>query len=345
MSLILSGTDGLSDVDGTAATPAIRGTDANTGIFFPAADTIAFSEGGTESARFDSAGNLGVGTTNPTAKLDVAGGGSTGGVMRLTNTNTGATDNDIIGGVEYYSLDGDRVSFGTQLASYVRSIQSGDVFGRSSALVFGTNAVNTAVAERMRIDSSGNLLIGATSRGNAERLSIVGNAGGSIIIRMQRPGEPNAYIGTDGVNLFSVFDSGINMRFAVLAAGSCQNTTGSYGAFSDAKLKENIVDASPKLEKVMQLQVKNFNLKTDPNLKQIGFIAQELQQVFPSLIEETPDRDESGEKTGEVTLGIKTTVLIPILVKAIQEQQAMITELKATVDAQAARIAALEAAP
>jgi hypothetical protein len=58
MSLILSGTDGLSDVDGSAATPAIRGTDANTGIFFPAADTIAFATGGTEDARFNSAGNL-----------------------------------------------------------------------------------------------------------------------------------------------------------------------------------------------------------------------------------------------------------------------------------------------
>ena len=58
MSLILSGTDGLSDVDGTAATPAIRGTDTNTGIFFPAADTIAFAEGGTEVARFNSSGNL-----------------------------------------------------------------------------------------------------------------------------------------------------------------------------------------------------------------------------------------------------------------------------------------------
>jgi len=58
MSLILSGTDGLSDVDGSAATPAIRGTDANTGIFFPAADTIAFSEGGVEAMRIDSSANL-----------------------------------------------------------------------------------------------------------------------------------------------------------------------------------------------------------------------------------------------------------------------------------------------
>ena len=58
MSLILDGTNGLSDVDGTAATPAIRGTDTNTGIFFPAADTIAFSEGGTEVMRIDSAGRV-----------------------------------------------------------------------------------------------------------------------------------------------------------------------------------------------------------------------------------------------------------------------------------------------
>ena len=77
MTLILSGTDGLSDIDGSAATPAIRGTDANTGIFFPAADTIAFSEGGAEAMRIDSSGNLGIGTTSPSAGLQVAKGSST----------------------------------------------------------------------------------------------------------------------------------------------------------------------------------------------------------------------------------------------------------------------------
>ena len=66
MSLILNGTDGLSDVDGSAATPAIRGTDTNTGIFFPAADTIAFSEGGIESMRIDSSGNVSSITDNGT---------------------------------------------------------------------------------------------------------------------------------------------------------------------------------------------------------------------------------------------------------------------------------------
>jgi hypothetical protein len=58
MSLILDGTNGLSDVDGSAATPAIRGSDANTGIFFPGADRIGFAEGGVQVGEFDDSGNF-----------------------------------------------------------------------------------------------------------------------------------------------------------------------------------------------------------------------------------------------------------------------------------------------
>ena len=58
MTLVLNGTTGVSAVDGSAATPAIQGNDSNTGIFFPAADTIAFSEGGVEVGRFDSSANF-----------------------------------------------------------------------------------------------------------------------------------------------------------------------------------------------------------------------------------------------------------------------------------------------
>lgn len=58
MTLILHGTDGLSDVDGSASTPAIRGTDANTGIYFPGADRIGFAEGGAQCGEFDASGNF-----------------------------------------------------------------------------------------------------------------------------------------------------------------------------------------------------------------------------------------------------------------------------------------------
>ena len=56
MTLILSGTDGLSDIDGSAATPAIRGTDANTGIFF-GADTVGIATGGTAAITVNSSQN------------------------------------------------------------------------------------------------------------------------------------------------------------------------------------------------------------------------------------------------------------------------------------------------
>lgn len=58
MTVTINGTTGVAGVDGTAATPAIQGNDTNTGIFFPAADTIAFAEGGVEVMRIDSAGRL-----------------------------------------------------------------------------------------------------------------------------------------------------------------------------------------------------------------------------------------------------------------------------------------------
>jgi len=148
MSLILSGTDGLSDIDGSAATPAIRGTDANTGIFFPAADTIAFAEGGVESMRIDSAGNVGIGTTTPTF---AAGGG-------IQNKNATFASFRATGGA----------STGIDFAQ--GSDAKGYVFNRDNAdIIFGTNS-----AERMRILSSGEVGIGASSPEANAKLTVYG---------------------------------------------------------------------------------------------------------------------------------------------------------------------------
>ena len=157
MSLILSGTDGLSDIDGSAATPAIRGTDANTGIFFPAADTIAFSEGGAEAMRIDSSGNVGIGVTpSPSAAsgqkvLQVSNG------IFANNGGSGYITNNV-----YYTSG--------YVATYASTAPAQMIgFNRTGAndiqfLYAPSGTANTAVTlvEAMRIDSSGNVGIGVT---------------------------------------------------------------------------------------------------------------------------------------------------------------------------------------
>jgi hypothetical protein len=118
-----------------------------------------------------------------------------------------------------------------------------------------------------------------------------------------------------------------NSKLLIYSNGTVSNRTGTYNSISDAKLKENIVDATPKLDKLMGVRVRNYNLIGD-ELKQIGFVAQELETIFPALIDNVPDLDENRQPTGEITKGVKLTVMIPILVKAIQELKAEVDSLK-----------------
>lgn len=106
--------------------------------------------------------------------------------------------------------------------------------------------------------------------------------------------------------------------FKVQNDGDTYNYNGTYGSLSDSRLKENIVDANPQLDDVLAMQVRNFNRIGD-ELKQIGFIAQELQAVKPGLVEKGVDG----------YLQVKYSVLVPILVKAIQELEARVAQLEA----------------
>jgi hypothetical protein len=321
MSLILSGTDGLSDVDGSAATPAIRGTDANTGIFFPAADTIAFSEGGAEAMRITSAGDVGIGTSSPNNS-------ASGRTVLELNNSSDTLLNMSVNGTRYCGI-------------YTTTSEA--TFGAWANIptLFATN--NT---ERARITSGGDLLVGATtvpdspklgsSTSSASQPSFVSYASsasytGQILqVRAARNTTNNSFM---AINYYN--ESGAD-RFTVRDSGNVQNTNNSYGAYSDIKLKENIVDATPKLEDLCKVKVRQYNLKSDPSHKQIGVIAQELEEVFAGIVEETIDQDGEGNYLNTKTKSVKYSVFVPMLIKAMQEQQALITTLTD-------RITALEA--
>jgi len=129
---------------GTAAAPSITTSgDTNTGIFFPAADTIAFAEGGVESMRIDSAGNMGIGTSSPTAKVQIF---TNGAPASSGNMTTGMAVASAAGSFAI-NIGADATAQYTWLNSaYINSSNT------ASPMVFMTGAT-----ERMRIDSSGRL--------------------------------------------------------------------------------------------------------------------------------------------------------------------------------------------
>ena len=171
MTLYLNGTTGISGVDGSAGTPALQGTDANTGISFPAADTIAFNEGGVEAARIDSSARLLVGTSSASS-------GSIGqyAYLQVKNSTFGASAAaaiTLLGGGNSSSI-----SSGSILSRLVFSDNQGGEYGLIECmgdgagntndypgrLVFSTTADGaSSPTERMRIRSDGDIAIAKTA--------------------------------------------------------------------------------------------------------------------------------------------------------------------------------------
>jgi hypothetical protein len=153
-------------VAGTEALPAITTTgDTNTGMWFPAADTIAFSEGGAEAMRIDSDGDVGIGTSSPSDKLTVISAGTQVGSTNFRNiARIGLATNDAS------VLLGYDVSAGSAILASTNNYP----------IAFWTSIAGT-YAEKMRIDSSGNVGIGTSSP--TMKLDISGTSYGGLYIK------------------------------------------------------------------------------------------------------------------------------------------------------------------
>jgi hypothetical protein len=116
--------------------------------------------------------------------------------------------------------------------------------------------------------------------------------------------------------------------FGVFTNGNAVNTNNSYGAISDLKLKENVVDAGSQWDDLKALQVRKYNFKEGQTHTQIGLVAQEAELVSPGLVSESPDRDAEGNDLGTVTKSVNYSVLYMKAVKALQEAMERIEQLE-----------------
>lgn len=158
MTIVLNGTSGITNVNGSAAAPAETGTDTDTGIFFPAANTLGFSTNGAEVARFDSSGNLGLGVTpsawNTDYKASQIGVNSAFYGRVTTTAESGVSANC------FRNTSGNWTYLSNAAASRYEQSSGFHIWFNAASGTAGTTA---AFTQAMTLDTNGKLLIGATS--------------------------------------------------------------------------------------------------------------------------------------------------------------------------------------
>jgi hypothetical protein len=348
---------------GTASLPALTTTgDLNTGIFFPAADTIAFGEGGAEAMRIDSSGRVGVATTTPDSgyTMTIEGIGSQGSTSQLVLKRRGDDQGVQIsaggGGFNFTPYDGtDNVypeyNFNQKKGSTSREVGRFTQQGYFKASNTGSYREPTGSNHEFRNTADNVTLFVTTTDAST-------STAGVLFVEAGRNTTNNTFYA------ISYFNQGAGAyKFRVADSGNVTNTNNSYGSISDVKLKQDIVDAGSQWDDIKNLRVRKYRWKSEPDgFMQMGLVAQEAELVSPGLIEEhsdyeevevpvldddgNPVLDEAGNPQvtkerndlGTTTKSVKYSILYMKAVKALQEAMERIETLEA-------KVAALEAVP
>jgi hypothetical protein len=279
----------------------------------------AWFTGNNERMRINSSGYVGIGNSTVTAKLDVEGAGQvnapTVSGSKAATIYAVATDNtsDIGGGIE----------FGGAASKTFAAWKSGITDGANNTLgylaAYTRNAsADAAMTERMRIESSGAVLVNTTTR----------NSSGVVEIKTT--------IGTDNALVLKTAESGaggtatmMQTRYNATTVGSITSTSSAtaYNTSSDYRLKENIAPMTGALAKVTALKPVTYKWKVDGSDGE-GFIAHELQEVVPDCV--TGEKDAVDADGSPIYQGIDTSFLVATLTAAIQELKAEFDAYKST---------------
>jgi hypothetical protein len=270
-------------------------------MFFPAADTIAFAEGGVEAMRLDSAGNVGIGTSSPNYKVTVNG-GSSATAIQLVNTASGT-------------------GAGAGLLIYQDGVNC-----RFQNVGAGVSTFWTDNTERMRIDSSGNIMMGSQSVVASARLTATNTSGTariSIESGSSSGSDASLYVQCSGVGAGEFAYQRSTSRIVVINNGTNGVYLASGGTSwvsnSDERKKDIIEPITDAANKVSTLRAVIGKYKTDEEGTRRAFlIAQDVQAVLPEAVDAKDSED----------LGVAYTDVIPLLVAAIKEQQTIIESLK-----------------
>ena len=241
-------------------------------------DALKINTLGSERMRIDSSGRVGIGTSSPSKPLEIT---------DATNDGTG----------------------GVKISSYLPTLEMDDISGGGTSFILQQDGANTLFkhdsTERMRIDSSGNLLVGTTSTPNGGHVLKI--ASGTV-----------STVETDVTTVINmiVFRNGNGNVGTIQTNGS----TTTYNTSSDQRLKENIADADDAGSKIDAIQVRQYDWKVDGSHQDYGMIAQELQTVAPEAV--------SGDADSEEMMGVDYSKLVPMLIKEIQSLRNRVAQLE-----------------
>jgi len=290
--------DGTDDVDLAFLTQASGGTLA-------------------EKMRIASTGKVGIGTTSPGFQLEVVNTHNPDGsgiyadaANQLHLKNTSTTDNASSGMI---------YSSGAGAGVLTSALFPNADTNREAHFIISTANSSATLAERVRITSDGKLGIGTTAPDEKlqvnGKLKVSSSFGTNTAVIIQNNDSSDNYSA-------AAFYSGGTLAGYIFVNGSTNAT--SYVTSSDYRLKENINYEFDALDRVKQLKPARFNFIADAETTLDGFLAHEVSDIVPEAI--------TGEKDGEEMQGIDLSKLVPLLTKAIQEQQTQIEELRQKIE-------------